>query len=665
MSFFSWLRKRPSARSGRRWNGFQNRPTAPRFRPQLEALEERWLPSTWTVINLNNAGSGSLPWAVAQANADISGTPVIVDMTALTGTIKLKSQITITAAMEIDGPGASLLTIDGQKKTRIFNISTTGVVTINDLTIANGKANYGGGMYDFNYYYPNVSTLNLSGVTFMNNQALYFGGALYAAYSTVTVTNCAFTGNKVVAPVAYQGAVGGGAIFSSGDLLTITGTTFSNNTVQGANNAVGSANTDVGLASGGAVLCYYDTFDLFMSDSFSTNWAYGGVNCFGGTGTYTIGVGQGGAIDVYNSFVEIDLSGFGGNGAKGGTGYDAPGSSGGGRIGLGLGGAVEVESHFVGYSSQLYVFDSAFSGNTAQGANGGSGLPGTIMNQGVGGAINAEGSDTYLNVSGSITPTGSTTTFVNNKALGGVSGFATSTGKGYFGSAGVGGAINLGLSASGDISGGIFTQNTAKGANGTGDGAGGYALGGAIDTFPSTLTISGGTQFTNNQAQGGNAGSLGGSGGYALGGGLFCSGGVLNLFDLVFSSNRALGGTGQGTGASGGNGQGGGMQVDFAILTADNLTVQSNLAQGGAGLGGANGGTAYGGGIFAVSNDAGSTLEDSEITQNQALGGTAKAGGSNGFGFAGGLYIDPSLDLLNTSVFNNHASTAYDDTFPP
>src|SRR5262245_25386215 len=67
MLFLSWLRKRTSIRS-RRGDGFQIRPTARRFRPQLEALEERTLPSTYYAatapdliadINAANKGGGS------------------------------------------------------------------------------------------------------------------------------------------------------------------------------------------------------------------------------------------------------------------------------------------------------------------------------------------------------------------------------------------------------------------------------------------------------------------------------------------------------------------------------------------------------------------------------------------------------------------------------
>src|SRR5262249_13871102 len=43
-----------------------------RFRPSLEALEDRCVPATWTVTNLLDSGPGSLRYEIGQAqNGDI------------------------------------------------------------------------------------------------------------------------------------------------------------------------------------------------------------------------------------------------------------------------------------------------------------------------------------------------------------------------------------------------------------------------------------------------------------------------------------------------------------------------------------------------------------------------------------------------------------------
>jgi hypothetical protein len=68
MSFFPWLRNRTSTRTLRR-GGFQIRPTVRRFRPRLEVLEGRWLPSTLTVTNNLDNGPGSLRAEITAANS--------------------------------------------------------------------------------------------------------------------------------------------------------------------------------------------------------------------------------------------------------------------------------------------------------------------------------------------------------------------------------------------------------------------------------------------------------------------------------------------------------------------------------------------------------------------------------------------------------------------
>ncbi len=113
-----------------------------RFSPQLLALEDRNLPSTFTVKNLHDSGGDSLRAAIIAANAN-PGADTIVFAHGLTGTIKLTSgELSITDAVTISGPGADKLTVSGNGASRVFEIDTAvGLgVAISGLTISHGYA---------------------------------------------------------------------------------------------------------------------------------------------------------------------------------------------------------------------------------------------------------------------------------------------------------------------------------------------------------------------------------------------------------------------------------------------------------------------------------------------------------------------------------------------
>src|SRR5262249_32499967 len=97
MGFLSWLRGPKTATTARRVN-------RSRFRPSVEALEDRWVPSTLTVTNDLDSGAGSLRAALNAIHSGdtINFAPSLVGhtITLTSGELFVKRDVTIT------GPGA-------------------------------------------------------------------------------------------------------------------------------------------------------------------------------------------------------------------------------------------------------------------------------------------------------------------------------------------------------------------------------------------------------------------------------------------------------------------------------------------------------------------------------------------------------------------------------
>src|SRR5262249_13852078 len=93
-------------------------------------------------------GSGtSLREAINFANADPSGGDTVTFSRGLAGTLALAGGAlpAITANMTIAGPGANVLSFDGQGASGILSIKAGANATITGLTLANGNADGGGG----------------------------------------------------------------------------------------------------------------------------------------------------------------------------------------------------------------------------------------------------------------------------------------------------------------------------------------------------------------------------------------------------------------------------------------------------------------------------------------------------------------------------------------
>ncbi len=216
---------------------------------RVEALEDRCLLSTLTVVNNNDSGPGSLRSALASAARGDT-----VDFAAGISNITLTSgELAITQSLTITGPGASVLTLSGNNTSRVFNISGPVNVAIFGLTITQGRAPEGGGiLFTGNnldltdcILTGNQATsihggaiaasgdrfLSLTRCLFSNNTAALSGGALDTPGETITITDSTFSGNR---------ATDGGALSIGNGTITITNSTFSGNTASSAGGAINS-----------------------------------------------------------------------------------------------------------------------------------------------------------------------------------------------------------------------------------------------------------------------------------------------------------------------------------------------------------------------------------------------------------------------------------------
>jgi hypothetical protein len=257
----------------------------PRFRPQLEGLEARSLPSVTplAVTNTLDGGRGSLRYEIAQAEKgngkgtivfNIPKTDPGYNASTRAWTITLTSgELDITGGLTIQGPGAGQLTVSGGNHSRVFEVNARDPVFISGLTISGGTAFYSNSAlpYDFDGGgILNLSTLTLSDCIVSGNSAdapaPVYGGGIYNA-GTLTLSGCTVSGNYAIADLAP--AYGGG-IYNAGT-LTITNSTLFGNDTNGSGGAVLNAGTLVVSTSK-----FYSNFP----DNIDGSYTDGGGNTF-------------------------------------------------------------------------------------------------------------------------------------------------------------------------------------------------------------------------------------------------------------------------------------------------------------------------------------------------------------------------------------------------
>jgi hypothetical protein len=587
----------------------QDKRQRPRFRPCVEALEERYLLSGNYLVNSSadtNTGTGNtgtLRYCISQADNSGGGT-VTFSSSLSGGTVSLtQGQLNISANMTITGLGAGSLTISGKSLSRVFDItSKTATVSISSLTISGGSISGVGGGID------NSGTLTLSDDALSGNDAKYGGGIFTVSGSTLIVQSSSLSGD-----CASQS---GGGVFNSGTLTVNGGSTLQSNKASyggairndGAATISGSTLSANSAANGGAIF-NLGSLTVSGSSTLSGNSATSdGAGIFN-TGTATVGGStlksnaalNGGAIFSGGSVTISASSTLSKNSASYGGGI------------------------FIVSGKAVTVNSSTLSGNSASKSGGGVFNSGTLtVNASSSLSSNSASYGGGIRNNGTATVSGSSTTLSGNSAVNGgailnlgslivnsgsslSSNTASTDGAGIFnsGSVTVGGSSlsgNAALSGGGIFNAGTATVSGSSLSNNTASGLGGGIYGGG------SVTVSNGSTLSSNSAKYGggifivsgksltvNSSTVSGNSASYAGGGAFNSG-------TVTINNSSL------SGNSGAN-AGGGIE-NYAALTVNNSTFSGNSGASGGGLFNYHSGTA--------------TLTNATIADNTA---TSRGGG--------------------------------------
>ena len=212
------------------------------------------------VTNTNDSGPGSLRNALMRAaNPDVINVPA--------GTYRLASELVVNQSnVTIDGAEANTTVITGQGAVRVFHVSAGGPVTLQDLTISNGRvtgngagilhdgagglkleevavldnvadasgtgASGGGGLY-----HGNAAALDIAGSTFARNTATVAGSAsggagIHVSSGNATIVNSTISGNQLKVTGSAT-ATGGGGYYAGAGAGSMNNVTIAQNTAEG------------------------------------------------------------------------------------------------------------------------------------------------------------------------------------------------------------------------------------------------------------------------------------------------------------------------------------------------------------------------------------------------------------------------------------------------
>lgn len=320
----------------------------------------------------------SLREAVTLANYNPTDDIIAFDPTvfAVSQTIILTGGeigFTSNGTFTINGTGADLLAVSGNHQSRIFFSNYGNArISINNLTLKNGKAPGGGAIHSSAIV--NLTRVVISGNTSMGNtnpnEYTSYGGGIYNG-GDLTVTDSIIINNSAVGIVRpgtstignIGDSAGGGGIYANGFNTTLINCVVTNNTARGADSANVTGNLAAaggGYGLGGGINSVHGI--KIINSTISNNSAVGGRGgsadtafFAAGDGGNAIGGGLLGATKMLNSTVVN-------NTAVGGTGGTTFNLSQSGKGGTASGGGL--------YAPELRAANATIVNNSVTGGSG-------------------------------------------------------------------------------------------------------------------------------------------------------------------------------------------------------------------------------------------------------------------------------------------------------
>jgi hypothetical protein len=442
--------------------------------------------ATYTVTNTDASGPGSLRQAILDANGNPGHDTIDF---SVSGAIVLADALpAINDDLTITGPGAEQLAVSGDNAYQVFHINNGAAVTITGLTVRDGSAVSGGGVWS-------AGDLHLGAAHIFSNAASISGGGVYVEAGSATLS-----GTQVLSNSA--GAGGGVYVYRGGATLNVSGGEVGSNSASINGGGVYVLGGDATLSGtqvvsnsagyGGGVYVYWGSATLNGTPVIRNSAVYsgGGVFVNDGSGTLNVSGGEVGSNSAdYGGGVYVDE----GSATLSGTQV------------------LSNSAYINGGGVYVYLGQATLSG-------------GQILSNSAGGATSGDGGGVYV-YEGSATLSG--TQVVSNSAYtgGGVYiryGSATlSEGQILSNSAGLhgGGVYVYGGSATLNVSRGEIGSNSAY-------------RGGGVYVYGGSMTLNG-TQVVNNSAVY-----------YGYGGGVYVSSGSATLNGTQVVSNSAYRGGG-------------------------------------------------------------------------------------------------------------------------